>query len=236
MMSLTGAAQGSTARLLVVDDDASIRRALVQALTESGYAVREASTFAEAKRLLQLDPPDLLITDVRLQEFNGLQLVLLSQAVSPNTRAIVMTGYSDPVIEGEARRYGADYISKPFEHDALLAMVAEKLNIQNRQRRWPRRSLTAPVHARVVDVAIRIVDVSYGGFRFEASAPPWPELTKIFDIEFAEPGFSIGAEPVWMLQQRETSAPVLGGASIVDADPHVTDVWRQFVDRVAAEA
>jgi ActR/RegA family two-component response regulator len=231
-----GAAQGTTAKLLLVDDDGAIRRGLVQALTEAGYAVREASTFVEAKRLLQQEPPDLLITDVRLQEFNGLQLVLLSQAVSPGTRAIVMTGYTDPVIENEAKRYGADYIAKPFEADALLALVAEKLALQSRQRRWPRTSLASPVHARVTDVAIRIVDVSYGGFRFEANAPPWPALTRTFEIEFADRGFSIGAEPVWMLQRRETSAPVLGGASIVDSDPEVADVWRQFVDRVAAGA
>src|SRR5262249_14259661 len=102
-----------------------------------------------------------------------------------------------------------------------------------RERRHDRKTLVEPVKAHVVDVAVRIVDVSYGGFRFEASAPPWPALTRTFEIEFDDPPFSIGAEPGWMHQERGTAAPVLGGASIVEADPHLTDVWRQFVDRVS---
>src|SRR5262249_9002740 len=207
--------------VLLVEDDSAVRRGLAQTLTHAGYSVREASTFADAKRLLQVEAPDVLITDIRLQEFNGLQLVLLSQALSPSTRAIVITGYTDPVIETEARRYGADYIAKPFESGALLKLIAEKLKIQGRQRRWPRKPLASPVQARVTDVTVRIVDVSYGGFRFEANVPPWPALTKTFEIEV--PGLSIGAEPVWMLQRRETTAPVLGSASIDESDPQTAN-------------
>ena len=99
MNQVAGSTQGSTAKLLLVEDDSAIRRGLAQTLTEAGYSVREASTFIEAKRLLQVEQPDLLITDIRLQEFNGLQLVLLIQALYPSTRAIVITGYTDPVIE-----------------------------------------------------------------------------------------------------------------------------------------
>jgi DNA-binding NtrC family response regulator len=111
-------------RVLIVDDDASTRRGLVQLLVQAGYDATAVGTFEEARRIISVTPPDLLITDIRLEEYNGLQLILNSPRTIPT---IVITGFADPVLEAEARRGGAAYMVKPVQPLQLLEVVAEKL-------------------------------------------------------------------------------------------------------------
>ena len=111
-------------RVLIVDDDGSTRRGLVQLLVQAGYDATAVGTFEEARRIISGTPPDLLITDIRLEEYNGLQLILNSPRTIPT---IVITGFADPVLEAEARRGGAAYMVKPVQPLQLLEVVAEKL-------------------------------------------------------------------------------------------------------------
>jgi DNA-binding NtrC family response regulator len=111
-------------RVLIVDDDGSTRRGLVQLLVQAGYDATAVGTFEEARRIISVTPPDLLITDIRLEEYNGLQLILNSPRTIPT---IVITGFADPVLEAEARRGGAAYMVKPVQPLQLLEVVAEKL-------------------------------------------------------------------------------------------------------------
>mgnify|MGYP001164765328 FL=1 len=110
-------------RVLVVDDDSATRRGLAELLTDAGYESTAVESFHEADRIARTDPPDLLITDIRLSGYNGLQLVLRF----PELPAIVMTGYADPVLERDASQAGATYIRKPLNVDELLRIVRDKL-------------------------------------------------------------------------------------------------------------
>src|SRR5918996_2505279 len=112
------------ATILIVDDHRVTRLGLAEMLESAGYDVVTAGTFQEARRILRETPPDLLIADVRLGSFNGLQLVISAQHRVP---AIVITGYADAVLEAEARRGGADYLVKPFNPDRLLMLIRSKL-------------------------------------------------------------------------------------------------------------
>jgi DNA-binding response OmpR family regulator len=114
----------SPQQVLIVDDDGATRRGLRQLLEQAGYAATAVETFDEALRILRTTPPDLLITDIRLEAYNGLQLILHRSHSIPT---IVITGFADPVLEAEARRSGAAYLLKPVEPRDLLALVAEKL-------------------------------------------------------------------------------------------------------------
>jgi DNA-binding NtrC family response regulator len=111
-------------RVLIVDDDGATRRGLVQLLAQAGYDATAVGTFDEARRIIGASPPDLLITDIRLEAYNGLQLILNSPRTIPT---IVITGFADPVLEAEARRGGAAYLVKPVQPLELLEVVAEKL-------------------------------------------------------------------------------------------------------------
>ena len=115
------------ANILVVDDDPAALVGLVELLQQAGYAAIGASSFVEAKQRLAERAPDLLITDVRLGAFNGLQLVVRGRIQHPEMAAIVTTGFSDAVIESEARRHGAVFFVKPISPDALLEAVSTEL-------------------------------------------------------------------------------------------------------------
>jgi DNA-binding response OmpR family regulator len=106
--------------LLLVDDDLPLLAALSRFLSDSGFQVVPCSTFEDAKREIATVRPDILITDVRLGAFNGLQLALLARDVRSDVRLVVFSGFDDPVLKEEARRLGATYLVKPVSAHALV--------------------------------------------------------------------------------------------------------------------
>ena len=78
------------------------------------------STFEDAKQRNRRRHPDILITDVRLGAFNGLQLALLARDVRPDVRVVVFSGFDDPVLKEEARRIGRQYLVKPVSGHTLV--------------------------------------------------------------------------------------------------------------------
>ena len=181
--------------ILIVDDHRVTRLGLAEMLTEAGYGVVTAETFPEARRILREAPPDLLISDVRLGSFNGLQLVISGPKRIP---AIVITGHADAVLEAEARRSGADYLVKPFDPDQLLNLIRQKLSITPAgyaiPRRWRRREV-AGLTAHLEGINAKIVDISYGGVRFEIR-PEGEALPETFQLRFPNE-MSLQADLVW---------------------------------------
>jgi DNA-binding response OmpR family regulator len=178
--------------ILIVDDHRVTRLGLAEMLADAGYSVVTAGSFQEARGILRDAPPDLLIADVRLGSFNGLQLV-----INHRVPAIVITGYADTVLEAEARRVGAEYLVKPFNPDQLLAIVREKLGHTPSEfavpRRWARKAVAGLI-AQVDDKPARVVDVSYGGVKLEirdGNAPP-----DSFQLRLAN-SMSLHADLVW---------------------------------------
>jgi len=110
-------------RILVVDDVPSVRRMVSELLGAVGYEVLSAGTLEEGKELADSGNPDVLLVDIRLGDYNGLQLAIRERINHPNRPVIVMTGHVDPVLEAEARRYGAEFVEKPIQPDRLIAMI-----------------------------------------------------------------------------------------------------------------
>ena len=106
--------------LLLVDDDLSLLAALSRFLADSGFDVVPCSNFEDAKREIASLRPDIVVTDVRLGAFNGLQLALLARDVREDVRVVVFSGFDDPVLKEEARRIGATYLVKPVSGHALV--------------------------------------------------------------------------------------------------------------------
>ena len=112
-------------RTLLVDDDASLLDALQRSFTEAGEQIVACASFAEARRALQTTHFDALITDVRLGEFNGLQLAVIGREVYPDIRLIVFSGFDDPVLRTEADHVGATYVVKSVTSTTLLDLVRQ---------------------------------------------------------------------------------------------------------------
>ena len=118
-------------RVLIVDDDEVFLVTMKQLVELHGNQALVASTFDEGRRLLRSAAPDMLIVDVRLGAFNGLQLLMATDAST--VPGIVISGFDDVVLQAEARSMGADYLVKPFPPEALLDRIDRKLVACKRQ-------------------------------------------------------------------------------------------------------
>jgi DNA-binding response OmpR family regulator len=183
--------------VLVVDDDRTTRAGLAELLEGAGYQVTAVGTFEQALTILRTNPPDLLIADVRLGPFNGLQLVISSPRPVPS---IIITGFADPVLEADARRRGAEYVLKPVDSAKLLELVQQKLDGASGfgvPRRWERKRVIGGLPAHIDDEPARIVDISYGGLRFELQREPGRTLPSRFRITLPSARLSLQADLVW---------------------------------------
>src|SRR5215510_10558261 len=157
--------------ILVVEDDEATRVGLLVLLAEAGYRTIGAGTLKQATELLAQQNPDLMVVDVRLGGDNGLQLVAMAIQPIP---AIVTTAFADPILEAEARQFGADFMVKPMSPRALLDLIERKLaeaaKVPTTARRWPRKQISSSVPVLVGDSPARIVDVGYGGVRLEVES------------------------------------------------------------------
>ena len=92
---------------LVVDDDKQVSSLVARWLSKAGYDVSTCEDFGAARERILNDTPPILIVDVRLAGFNGLQLAILARQLHPETRIVVLSGWDDPVLRKEATACGA---------------------------------------------------------------------------------------------------------------------------------
>jgi two-component system response regulator PilR (NtrC family) len=115
-------------RILVVDDEASMREYLELLLTGAGYEVSCVPGAAPATRALQREEFDLVISDMKLGSESGLTVLQAARALSSAPEVILITAYGTPAAAVEAMRRGAyDYICKPFDNEELKLLVQKAL-------------------------------------------------------------------------------------------------------------
>jgi DNA-binding NtrC family response regulator len=117
-----------SARILVVDDEQSIRHFVSRALADSGHEVTTAATGAEAMRHFKADTPDLVVLDVRLPDAMGLDLLTEMKEQAPATEVIVITAVELVETAVRAMKQGAfHFLRKPLALDELEGLVREAL-------------------------------------------------------------------------------------------------------------
>jgi two-component system, NtrC family, response regulator HydG len=126
-------------KILVVDDDATVRFALTELLAEAGHEVREAEHAPAALASLEGDSADLLISDLSMPAMNGLALLEEVRTRHPHTLFVLLTAHGDERTAVESLKLGAfHYVPKPFDNDEVLAIVArahEMLALRSENRR-----------------------------------------------------------------------------------------------------
>jgi DNA-binding NtrC family response regulator len=116
------------ARILLVEDKDSLRTMLRLALESQGYAVVEARDQVEAMRELRQSQSDLILSDLRLPEGDGLGVLRAAKELDPEIPVIVMTAYGSIEDAVAAMKEGAlDFLAKPVDPDHLLLLVARAL-------------------------------------------------------------------------------------------------------------
>jgi putative nucleotidyltransferase with HDIG domain len=116
------------ARILVVDDEAHVRSMIAATLERQGYEVMLASGGREALEAMDQDAFELILTDIVMQEGNGLALLERIHGQNPNLPVIMVTAIHDISVAIDSMRRGAyDYLLKPFEREHLVATVQRAL-------------------------------------------------------------------------------------------------------------
>jgi two-component system, NtrC family, response regulator AtoC len=122
-------------RLLVVDDEQSIRRLCMTIGNSLGFVCDEAESAETAASRLETEPPDLVLSDFKLPNQSGVELLKTIKGVLPRTEVAIMTGHGSIESAVDAMKLGAyDYIEKPFRVEKmrlLLQRMAEKVRLVN---------------------------------------------------------------------------------------------------------
>ena len=116
-------------RILVVDDDESLRRVTQVQLEEEGYTVMTAASGEDSQSILLRSPQDLVITDFSMPGMSGVDLLKQVRAEYPETTVVLVTAFGTVESAIEAMKFGAyDYITKPVNPDSLRHVVARALD------------------------------------------------------------------------------------------------------------
>jgi len=159
-------------KILIIDDDTSLRRVLEYNLQEAGYLVSAAASGEDGLRLFAEDTPALVITDMKMPGMDGMQVLKAVKERSPETLVIMITAFGTVDVAVEAMKAGAyDYITKPFNRDELRLTVAKALQfsglaVENKRLkseladRSDFRSIigNSPQMAKVFDIVRKVAD------------------------------------------------------------------------------
>ena len=133
-------------RVWIVDDDNSIRWVLEKALSQEGF---EVESFASANMMLQrldFDEPDTIISDIRMPEMDGIELLDKLQVSHPNLPVIIMTAHSDLDSAVNAYQQGAfEYLPKPFDIDEAIALAKRAVEHSKKRSSKKKNSVQGPV-------------------------------------------------------------------------------------------
>jgi DNA-binding NtrC family response regulator len=154
------------ARVLVVDDDAEVVGLLEQDLTACGFTVLPACSGAAGMRLLREATVDAVVTDLRMPDFDGLEIVRAAAESQPDAKVIIITAFATIASAIDAVKRGAfDYVSKPFEIEELVLALERAL--EDSRLRRENRSLRGELERR------------YGFENLIGASPPMQE---VFDL------------------------------------------------------
>jgi DNA-binding response OmpR family regulator len=227
--------------VLIVDSNPVALSSTARALREAGYHVTTAESFENAKWQLRAIPPDLLVADVRLGDYNGIHLVIRGRNSDAHLPAIVTDTTADRVLQADAQTQGAVYMVKPFDTQQLLGVARELVGKRPPRastelpRRWPRTVLDgrSPARLRGLDGDGRwqasVIDVGYGGLRLALDEVTDESMTARA-LEFTAGDLAVPVRPVWARRPVE-GGPWWCGVEVT-VRPSASWAWRRMVDRL----
>ncbi|HET9349962.1 MAG TPA: response regulator [Burkholderiales bacterium] len=166
-------------RILLVDDDPGLSEVIALLLEREGFGVELAGTVKQGLNLVEARKPDLVLTDLKLPDGTGLDVIAGVRARRPRLPLIMITSYSSMESAIEALRAGAnDYVIKPFNNDEFLRAIGRALN----ERRLVRGARPLAIEEYIREVIERFQD-SYSEI----------ELSRILGI---------GRKALWMRRRQ----------------------------------
>jgi DNA-binding NtrC family response regulator len=142
------------ARILVVDDDETIRNTIKAILEDEGYLVDSAATGSEAVQKTKKTAYNVALLDIRLPDMEGVELLKLMKDTVPRTRKIMVTGYPSMQNAIAALNKNADaYLVKPVDIAKLLSTVKEQLQLQENEKEFSEQKVAEFIETRVKELS-----------------------------------------------------------------------------------
>ena len=139
-----------TVKILIVDDDESIRKVLKAILEEKGYRVDTADSGKKAIEKTEKAFYNLALIDIRLPDIEGVKLLSKIKETTPKMRKVIITGYPSLQNAVEAVNKGADaYIIKPLNIDEVLALIEEQLKKQSEEEKFSEEKVAEFIETRI---------------------------------------------------------------------------------------
>ncbi len=129
------------ARILIVDDEAKLVKKLRKLLENDGFEIATAGNGREALQVIEASKPfDVIISDIRMEEMDGLAFLKEVHQMGLDAGVIMITGYGDMDTFLESLYFGAfEYINKPVQYDKLVETINKLLHDRERRRKKKRR-------------------------------------------------------------------------------------------------
>jgi DNA-binding NtrC family response regulator len=123
----------SKGKILVIDDEDIVRLSCSRTLVPEGYELKMAKNGPEGLQMLEEDTFDLVLTDLKMPNMDGIEVLAKIKEKWPATDVVIVTGYQTVETAVKAIKLGAfDYIEKPFTPDTLIATVSNVFRIRNK--------------------------------------------------------------------------------------------------------
>jgi signal transduction histidine kinase len=185
-------------RVLIVDDEESVTITMAAILEMDGYSVATALRAADALEQIRAEEFDLVLTDLRLDDFDGMDVLAAARGRSPDTVGIVLTGYASMESAVKALREGAyDYMLKPADVEELRATVARGIE---------RRKLGQQLRARVAELeeANRTINELNDGLQDRVAQATAELQARVQDLDEARAELQSGYEKLQELDKLKS--------------------------------
>ncbi len=202
-------------KILVVDDEVSIRRLIAKEIGNLGRAVSTVGTAREAKDLAHAQPFDVIVLDIRLPDGDGMDLLSHFRETIPDVEVILITGHGDVDTAVEAMKTGAyDYITKPFMLDRLELVIDkayQRVCLQRENRRLRQTQDQRP-HPRLVGRSEAMQHVKYLIDRVA------PTLVPVLIIGESGTGKDVVAHSIHMRSERAAQPLIIKNCGTLQRD------------------
>jgi len=141
------------ARILVIDDEESIRKTIAMTLEHAGYRVDTAENGKKAIEQAKANFYNLALIDVRLPDIEGTELLTALEEITPKMVKVILTGF--PTLQNAVRAInkGVDaYLIKPVDTDELLRLIKENLDEQKHEKEYDQQKLAKFVETRLKEI------------------------------------------------------------------------------------
>ncbi len=118
-------------RLIIIDDEPIVGKRLKQVFSKMGFHVEIFTNPLSALKFMENNPFDIVVTDFKMEELDGMEILGKAKQLNPKARVIIITGYAKPETAKEAFKSGVfDFMVKPFRLDELKEAVSRAAKIQ----------------------------------------------------------------------------------------------------------